>query len=403
LDAIHLKPPEDRRLRAGHQWIFSNEIAAVDAGLQDGDVGAVLDARGAFLGLAYVNRHSLIAARVLTRSRGPVDAAFVARRVEQAFQLRQRVLPEPAFGRLVFVESDRMPGLVVDRYGDLLVAQVGTLGMEKLWPWVEQALRTLLPGCRIYLRSDSPVRAQEGLEERCGFLQRAVDAPPDGGGSAPGEGRVELRENGADFVTDVVRGQKTGWFYDQRENRARLAGRVDGARVLDAFCYAGAWSVLAAQWGAREVLGLDSSDLALELAAENAGRGGVADKCSFRRADVFQELRSMEQAGEHFDVVVLDPPALIKSRARLKDGVRGYHELNRAAMRLLAPGGLLVSCSCSHLLPREEFLPLLSRAAHDARVAFRVAEVRGQAADHPVLLAMRETDYLKCALLEVLG
>jgi 23S rRNA (cytosine1962-C5)-methyltransferase len=268
---------------------------------------------------------------------------------------------------------------------------VGTLGMEKLWPWVEQALRAEVPGCRIYLRSDSPARAQEGLGEHCAFL----DGPQDG--------RVELRENGAEFVTDVVRGQKTGWFYDQRENRAQLKGRVEGARVLDAFCYAGAWSVLAAKWGAREVVGLDTSEFALELAAGNAGRAGVAERCAFRRTDVFQELRALEQAGERFDVVVLDPPALIKSRAKVRDGVRGYHELNRAAMRLLGPAGLLVTCSCSHLLPREEFLPLLSRAAHDAHAGLRVAALRGQAADHPVLLAMRETDYLKCALLEVMG
>ncbi|HVP40052.1 MAG TPA: class I SAM-dependent rRNA methyltransferase [Candidatus Saccharimonadales bacterium] len=390
MHAIQLKPHEDRRLRAGHPWIFSNEIAAVDPALEDGAVGAVLDARGAFLGQAYFNRHSLIAARMLTRSRDPVDAALVARRIRSALELRARVLPEPEFGRLVFGEADRLPGLVVDRYGDVLVAQLGTLGMERLWPWAEAALRAELAPRAIYLRSDSPVRAQEGLAEHCASLDGPLD------------GRVELREHGAGFVTDVVRGQKTGWFYDQRDNRGLLQGRVSGARVLDAFCYAGAWSVLAARWGAREVLGLDASEFALELARENADRNGVSGACEFRRADVFQELKALHEAGQRFDVVVLDPPALIKSRARLQEGVRGYHDLNRAAMRLLQPGGALVTCSCSHLLPREEFLPVLSRAAHAARAAFRVAALRGQAADHPVLLAMRETDYLKCAVLEVL-
>ncbi|MBI5836214.1 MAG: class I SAM-dependent rRNA methyltransferase [Candidatus Eisenbacteria bacterium] len=397
MHTIQLKPHEDRRLRAGHLWIFSNEIEGTDAGLADGGVGGVFDSRGAFLGQAYLNRKSLIAGRVLTRSREPVDEAFVHGRIERALELRARVLPDPAYGRIVFGEGDRLPGLVVDRYGDVLVAQVGTLGMEMLWPWAERALRRLLQPRALYLRSDSPTRAQEGLGDHCVFLE---PDPGQASGTASEPGRVELRENGATFVTDVVRGQKTGWFHDQRENRALLQGRVTGARVLDLFCYAGAWAVLAAMWGAREVTGLDSSEFALELARVNAERNGVGASCSFRKADVFRELRALHEAGEKYDVVVLDPPALIKSRARLAEGVRGYNDLNRAAMRLVAPGGTLITCSCSHLMPREEFLPLLSRAAHEAHAAFRLAALRGQAADHPVLLAMRETEYLKCAVLE---
>lgn len=385
---IQLKPHEERRIRTGHLWVFSNEIDVADESIPDGGLAELLDARGSHLGQVYLNRHSLIAARILTRSRNPVDDDFLARRIRNAMALRRRVLPDPRFGRIVFGESDGLPGLVVDRYDTVLVVQIGTLGMEQLWPHVERALRRELAPKAIYLRSDMPSRSQEGLGPDCRFLDPREN------------GRVEVQENGLTFHTDVVTGQKTGWFYDQRENRALLRGRMEGARVLDAFCYAGAWSVSALAWGAASALALDSSAPALELAAENATLNGVADRVEFRKVDVFTELRRMDQANERFEVVVLDPPALIKSRARIEDGVRGYHDLNRLAMRMVKPGGVLFTCSCSHLMPREDFLPMLARAARDARVSFRVGDFRGQAPDHPVLLAMRETDYLKCAVLE---
>ncbi len=381
----------DRRVRAGHPWIFSNEIARIDGQPGPGDAVAVHDARGAFLGTGYYNAHSLIAIRLLSERAESIDTAqFFLDRFRQALEYRRTLYGDLDALRLVYGESDRLPGLVVDRYGPVLSLQFLTLGMERRRGAIIAALQELLQPRAIVARNDVAVRELEGLPQQVEVL--AGEVPAD----------LTVGENGLSFRVDILGGQKTGHFLDQKENHLALRGRVDGKRVLDLFCYAGSWALHAGLFGAREVVGIDISPRATALARDNAALNGLADVCRFAEGDVFEVLRELKGRGESFDTVVLDPPAFVKSKKRLKEAIRGYLTINRRAMELLAPGGFLVTCTCSHHMDRETFLDTLRQAAAKAGRSLRLVEVRGQAWDHPVLLACPETEYLKCVILQAL-
>ena len=385
-----LRKNQDRRLRGGHPWIFSNEVAAIEGQPADGDLVDVADFRGAFLGRAYYNRRSLICARILTRGRDEIDEAFFAHRIERALKLRESVYPGEAALRVVYGESDQLPGLVVDRYGDWLAVQVLTVGMEVRADLVRAALQRVLQPRGVVRVADSPLRVLEGLK-----LERAVwwgDVPE----------RVEVEVSGFRLEADLLHGQKTGLYLDQRENRRRAEARAKDQRVLDLFSYQGEWSLHAARGGAREVLAVDSSGPALEAGRRNADRNGLAERVTFREGDAFDIARELERTGERFGMVILDPPALIKSRSQIAAGARAYREINRAAMALLAEGGTLITCSCSHHLEDVLFRQVLIEAARAARRPFRVLDWTGEPPDHPQLLAVPETHYLKCGVLQAL-
>jgi 23S rRNA (cytosine1962-C5)-methyltransferase len=385
-----LRPGHDRRLRAGHPWIFSNEIERIDGIPSDGDAVLVFSARGDCLGTAYYNPHSLIAGRLLSRRPEAIDTVeFFRERLAAAIAYRRRLYGELATLRLVHGEGDGLPGLVVDRYGEVLSIQLLTLGMDRRRAPILQALRELLAPAAIVARNDVAVRELEGLPQQVELLYGEL--PPE----------VLIDEHGLRFRVDVTGGQKTGHFLDQKENHLALRGRVAGERVLDLFCYSGSWSLHAAHFGAREVIGVDISAGAIALAEENARRNQLQATCSFVRADGFDLLRDWSRSGERFGTVVLDPPAFVKSKKKLAEAIRGYLTINRRAMELVAPGGALFTCSCSHHLQREDFLDLLRQAAVQAGRNARLLELRGQAFDHPVLLACPETDYLKCAVLQL--
>jgi 23S rRNA (cytosine1962-C5)-methyltransferase len=385
-----LKKGEDRRVRGGHPWIFSNEVENWTGDVADGGLVDVNDHRGAFLGRAYVNRHSLITARLLTRGRDEIDTAFFIKRFERAKRLRDGVYPGEAAVRLVYGESDQLPGLVVDRYGDWLAVQVLTLGMERRLVELKAALEQVFAPKGAVLVADSPLRALEGLEQRREAWWG--DVPE----------RVDVSVGGFALRVDLLHGQKTGLFLDQRENRKRAEARAQGRTALDVFCYQGEWAMHLARGGAASVLAVDSSEPALALARDNVERNGFADRVQFLRMDAFDALRRLEREGKRYGIVVLDPPALIKSRRAIAAGARAYREHNRLAMSLLEEDGILVTCSCSHHLDDDLFRQVLLESARAARRPMRVLDWAGEAADHPRLLAVPETHYLKCAVLQAL-
>lgn len=383
-----LRRGHDRRVRGGHPWIFSNEIATVDGPPPAGAAVAVFAADGQRLGTGYYNPHSLIAARLLSRRDESIDIpGFYVNALQKALDYRRRTCGELDAVRLVHGEGDGLAGLVVDRYGSVLSVQLLTAGMEVRRAVLIEALQEVLAPRAIVARNDSGARELEGLPRGTELLYGAAPEP------------VPVTINGLQLAVDVMAGQKTGLFLDQRDNCRRLEGLVQDAEVLDLFCYAGAWSLHAAAYGARSVTGVDVSATATRMAEHNARLNGFAERCRFVAGDVFDVLR--EERGRRFGTVILDPPAFIKSRRHLEEGKKGYLTVNRRALELVAPGGFLVTCSCSHHLDRPSFLALIAQAAHQARRSVRLVELRGQAADHPVLPACPETDYLKCAVLFV--
>lgn len=386
LTRLRLRSGEDRRLRAGHLWIYSNEVdtdATPLAAFAPGDPVDVVDSRGAPLGSGYVNPHSLICCRLISRRAGQrLDEALLTGRIADAAALRDRLFDEP-FYRLVYGEADGLPGLIVDRFDRVLVAQINTAGMERVREQVVAALQTAVPGAAVLLRNDTASRSLEGLELD---VEVAYGEIPD---------RVRVRENGAEFEVEVASGQKTGWFYDHRENRRRLQRYVAGARVLDVFSYVGGWGVQAAVAGAASVCCVDSSVSALEGVGRNADLNGVADRVEAIRGDAFEVMRGMRDSGRRFDVVVLDPPAFIKRRKDARKGEQAYQRINRLAMDLVADAGFLVSASCSHHLSRDGLRSAMLRASRELRMELQLLEEGGQAADHPVHPAIPETAYLK--------
>jgi 23S rRNA (cytosine1962-C5)-methyltransferase len=384
---VRLRKNEDRRLRAGHPWVFSNEIDGYEGEFADGDVLDIADARGAFLGRGYVNRRSLIAVRVLTRGRDEIDAAFFRRRVQRALAYREGLYPGDTALRLISSEGDQLPGLIVDRYADVLSVSVLTLGMEVRRDTLHEVLQEALQPRAMVLRADSPFRALEGLP-----LERRWWSGEEGL-------RPEVVMGGLRHRVDPLAGQKTGLFLDQRDNRRRLAGRVTGAHVLDVFSNTGAWAMAALGHGAAAATLVESSRPALDLAEENLRLNGMLERSRLAQADAFDFLADLAGAHERFAAVVLDPPALVKKRGQLAQGLRAYREINRRAMQLVTEDGWLFTSSCSHPVGQEDFRQMLVQAARDAHRPFRLVEWGYQSADHPVLLAAPETAYLKCAVL----
>ena len=386
---LWLRRREDHRVRNGHPWVFSNEVdgsRSATAALEPGDAVEVRNHAGRSLGTALASPHSLICARLFSSVAGAeLDVAEIGARLRTALELRERCFAAPYY-RLVHGESDALPGLVVDRHGDVLVVQLGIAGMDRRREAVVDALAALLSPRAIVLRNDAAGRAHEGLPEG---VEVAL-------GDEPGE--VTLEENGCRFTVDPLHGQKTGWFYDHRANRAVVARLASGARVLDVFSYAGAFGVQAARAGAREVVCIDSSRPAVEQVGEAAKLNGVQDRVSAQSADAFEALRAMAGEGRRFDVVVLDPPAFVRRRKDLRSGVEAYRRLNRLAAQVLEPGGLLLSASCSYHLPRAELVEAVRRAARTGGRSAQIIAHGHQDADHPVLPGFPESEYLKAVL-----
>ncbi|MDA8390805.1 MAG: class I SAM-dependent rRNA methyltransferase [Gammaproteobacteria bacterium] len=391
---IRLKPREDRRLRAGHLWIFSNEIdtdATPLKAFEPGDPVIVESASGRPLGVGYVNPRSLISVRLLSADpRQHIDRAFLATRVRAALAWREGLGIGPYY-RLIFGEADGLPGLVVDRYGDALVAQITTAGMDRLLPDILASLEDVVQPASILLRNDTSSRALEGLPRT---VEAALGEPP---------AEAEVSENGGRFRVSLQEGQKTGWFYDQRANRARLASYVKGKRVLDLFSYAGGFGIQAALAGAREVLLVDASQQALAYARSNAATNGVGERVATAQSDVSTFLKGLREEGRRFDVVICDPPALIKRRKDQDEGVGAYQRLNQAALAVVEDGGLLVSASCSHHLARDQLARVVGQAAVRSGRRVQFVEEGGQGPDHPVHPAIVETAYLKVLWTRCIG
>jgi 23S rRNA (cytosine1962-C5)-methyltransferase len=386
---VTIETGHHKRVAGGHPWAYSNEVRmdAVAKALPRGSLVTLAAADGRALGVASFNPHALVAARILDRdAKRAIDRDFFVMRLERAVALRRRLYAEP-FYRLVHAEADALPGLVIDRYGDVLVAQLNTAGMAGLEPEVVAACTAVLAPSAIVLRNDSTARAVEGLADEARVAAGSIDGP------------VELSENGARYRVDVLGGQKTGWFYDQRENRRFVASLAAGGRVLDVYCYAGGFAVLAALAGADRVLGIDRSEPALALAAAAAELNGMGETCRFARGEAFHELARLADAGERFDVVFADPPAFVKSKKDLGPGLRGYRKLARLAAALVAPGGILFMASCSHNVTPEDFADAVRRGVFDAERSGSILLSSGAAPDHPVHPALPESAYLKAITL----
>jgi 23S rRNA (cytosine1962-C5)-methyltransferase len=383
-----LKRGKHDRIMLGHPWVFSNEIERVRGELAPGDIVDVVDARGLFIGRGYHNPASQITIRLITRKEETVDDAFWHARLQRAVDFRKRFLPGQESYRVVHAEADFIPGLVIDKFGDYLVFQSLTRGIERWKESILASIQEILSPKGVYERDDVPVRELEGLEQKVGFCGESFDP------------MIDIDENGVAITVDVQRGQKTGYFLDQRDNRLAMRQFCDGARVLDCFCYTGGFALSAWKGGAAEVTGIDQAQSAVDLAYANALKNN-ATSCRFEAANAFDYLRTMQRRDERFDVVILDPPAFAKSRSALENAVRGYKEINLRAMRILNPGGTLVTCSCSYHMEEALLYDIALDAARDAGVTLRLIEKRGQAKDHPVLAASPETNYLKCFFFEV--
>jgi 23S rRNA (cytosine1962-C5)-methyltransferase len=385
LPVLMLKRNEQRRLDAGHLWIYSNEVDARKtplSGFEPGSLVAIQSSVGKTLGIGYINPHSLICARLLTRRpRSVIDADFYERRLRSALQLRESLFEHPNY-RLVYGESDGLPGLVIDRYGDVLVVQITTAGMEAIRDLLLDVLNRVLAPSGILLRNDTPVRALEGLSQETEIIGEVPET-------------VTLEEGGVQFEVPLAAGQKTGWFYDQRSNRTAMHKYVQNKRVLDVFSYIGAWGLQAAAAGASEVCCVDASPIAQSFLEKNAAANGLADKVRHEAGDAFDVLKSMRDEKQRFDVVIVDPPAFIKRRKDIKTGEQGYARLNHLALQVLAPDGILISCSCSMHLAAERLQSILYQSARRQGRQLQILERGFQTLDHPVHPAIPETAYLK--------
>ena len=387
---VRLKKRKDNRIEMGHPWVYQSEIASVQGEFSPGDIVTVVNHVGAFIGQGYINPKSQITVRILTRDTRVIDGDFFAQRISQAWQLRKdTIAPDSDSYRLIHAESDQLPALIVDKYGDYLVVQFLSLGMDCRKAEIVQALADVMNPRGIYERSDVNVRKLEGLPLTKGFLLNEFST------------RLVIRENGFEFMVDIENGQKTGYFFDQRENRKAIGPYVNGQRVLDCFCYVGSFSVHAAGYGAEEVLGIDISEDAVADSQANLQRNGFENKGSFLAANVFDELRTREQNGEQFGTIILDPPAFTKSKGSVGSALRGYKEINLRAMKMIRAQGYLITSSCSHHISEDIFWQMLQGAAADAGKTVQIVEKRSQGTDHPILLASRETQYLKFFVLRI--
>lgn len=376
------------RLLSGHLWVFSNELASSPKGYEPGSIVELVDKKNNFLGIGYINPHSLISVRVLTRKREEINAEFFKTRIKNALAFRKRFMKDTDSFRAVFSESDLLPGLVADKYGDCLSIQFLTLGMEKQAETVLNALDEIYSPRLMVLRNDSSIRTLEGLPLEKKIVKGSLDTLP------------IIKEGDMTLEVDPFTGQKTGFFLDQRENRAALS-RLSGTGVgLDLFCYTGPWSIRLALSGVK-MTGVDSSDYAITHATKNAELNGVSDRCEFVNSDVFEFVKREAAQKKKYDYIVLDPPAFVKSKAKINEALKAYRELNAACMGLLRQGGILATSSCSYHVDKSLFMEMLRVSARDAGKQARVLEMRSQAKDHPISLFVPETEYLKCVILEV--
>ena len=386
---VTLRKTRETRVRGGHPWIYASEIEKVEGVFDNGDIVNVADFRGKFVGRGFYNPQSQISLRILTRNDEPCDRDFFARRIQEAWDYR-KLLCDPMSCRLIYSESDFLPGLVVDKFANVLVLQSLSLGIERIKDMICDLLMEIVQPAGIWERSDVPVRRLEGLEQTAGLLR----------GEVPDE--VDMMENGIRFLVDVKHGQKTGFFLDQKQNRAALAPLCRDARVLDCFCHNGSFSLHAAKYGAKSVLGVDISEEALEVARRNAALNGFGNSVTFEAHNCFDLLHELTDAGEKYDLVILDPPAFTKNKAAVASAIRGYKEINLRGLKLVRPGGFLVTCSCSqHVLP-EMFQDVINQAARDAKKRIRLVEYRTQGYDHPILPQSVETKYLKTMIIQVM-
>lgn len=386
---VFLHKSKEQRVYSGHPWVFRSDIARVAGSYSGGDVVRVASERGAFLAMAVYNPLSQIALRILSRREEPINREFIFARVKRAVAYR-RAFADLRSCRLLFAESDGLPAMIADAFGDAIVLQSLSLGMEQFKQDVVDALVEELHPKGIYERNDVPVRALEGMQQQTGLLY----------GEIPG--RVEMVENGVHFWVDVKEGQKTGFFLDQKENRAAIAPFVKGAQVLDCFTHTGSFALHAAHYGAREVTGVDISESACQFATENAALNGFEDRVHFECANAFDYLHKAQDSHAQYDMVILDPPAFTKTRSAVAGALRGYKEINLRGMKLVRNGGYLVTCSCSHHVLPSMFMELLIDAQKDAHVQLRQVEWRTQGRDHPILPSSPETQYLKCGIFQVL-
>ncbi|MCC8161753.1 MAG: class I SAM-dependent rRNA methyltransferase [Lachnospiraceae bacterium] len=391
---VTLKKGEGRTIKAGGAWIYDNEIESIAGHSENGDIVEVHDFDGYFLGYGFLNRNSKIRVRLLSRRREHViDDAFLERRVRDAWEYR-KATTDTGCCRIIFGEADFLPGLVIDKFSDVLVVESLALGIDRLKPRILDLLKKVLleDGIVIrgvYERSDAKVREQEGMERFKGFIGEPFDT------------KVEIEENGVHFLVDVQDGQKTGYFLDQKYNRLAVRRLCSGKKVLDCFTHTGSFALNAAAGGASQVLGVDASETGCAQARENALLNGMEDRVRFLCADVFELLPELEQRGERYDVVILDPPAFTKSRSSIRNAVKGYREINLRGMRLVKDGGFLATCSCSHFMDPELFAKTLKEAAHAAHRRLRQVEFRTQSCDHPILWAADQSYYLKFYLVQV--
>ena len=391
---VTLKKGEGRILKSGGMWVFDNEIAKMEGNFENGDMITIHDFDGYPMGKGFINLNSKIRVRLMTRDVSrEIDRDFLYERVKNAWEYRKKVV-DTGSCRLIFGEADFLPGLVVDKFSDVLVVESLALGIDRLKEQIIEILKEILrqDGIEVrgvYERSDAKVRQNEGMERVKGFIGKEFDT------------NVQIEENGVKYLVDVKDGQKTGFFLDQKYNRLAIQKLCKGARVLDCFTHTGSFALNAAVAGAREVTGVDASELAVEQASKNAILNGVQDRAKFLCRDVFELLPELEKKGEMYDVVILDPPAFTKSRSSIKNAVKGYREINLRAMKLVKDGGFLATCSCSHFMSYELFTETIGQAARNVHKRLRQVEFRTQAPDHPILWAADESYYLKFYIFQV--
>lgn len=391
---VTVKKGEGRTVKAGGAWIYDNEIDSIKGSFENGEIVSVCDFDGFFMGYGFINTRSKITVRLLSRKKGTViDGNFLEKRVRNAWEYRKQTV-DTSSCRVIFGEADFLPGIVVDKFEDILVVESLALGIDKLKSMIVESLKKALEedGVHVrgvYERSDAKVRLQEGMERYKGFL------------GEPFETKVMITENGIKYMVDVEEGQKTGFFLDQKNNRAAIQKLCKDKTVLDCFTHTGSFALNAGAAGAREVLGVDASELGVKQAGENARLNGMEDRVRFQCADVFELLPRLEQEGKKFDVVILDPPAFTKSRNSIKNAVKGYREINLRGLKLVEENGFLATCSCSHFMEPELFAKTIQEAARGAHKRLRQVEFGTQAPDHPILWAAEQSYYLKFYIFQV--
>ncbi len=391
---VALKKGEGRTLRAGGLWVYDNEIDSVTGTVENGELVLVKDCNGYPMGIGFINRNSKITIRLLTRNKDAViDREFFRKRVKDAWEYRKKTV-DTASCRVIFGEADYVPGMVIDKFEDVLVVQSLALGIDRYKMLIldllkEEMAKDGISIRGIYERSDAKVREQEGMKREKGFLSEPFDT------------KVQIVENGVKYIVDVEEGQKTGFFLDQKYNRLAIQRLCKDARVLDCFTHTGSFALNAGIAGAKEVIGVDASDLGCRQAEENAVLNHLQDRVSFLCADVFELLPEMEEKGELFDVVILDPPAFTKSRNSVKNAMKGYREINMRGLKLVKPGGFFATCSCSHFMTPELFTEVIGQAARSVHRRLKQVEYRTQAPDHPILWSSEESYYLKFYIFQV--